>query len=85
MALGPAVLLAPLLLEDADLLALVALADDAEHLGAGHERRAGRDVAGVVADEQHLVERHLAAGFAGLWPSISMTAPGSTRNWRPEA
>ena len=66
MALGPTVLLAPLLLEDANLLALVELADDAEHLGAGHERRARRDVAVVVADEQDLVEGHLAARFAGI-------------------
>ena len=39
---------------------------DAEHLGAGHERRARRDVAVVVADEQDLVEGHLAARVAGI-------------------
>src|SRR6186997_3099290 len=66
MTLGPTVLLAPLLLEDANLLALVELADDAEHLGAGHERRPRRDVAIVVADEQDLVEGHLAARVAGI-------------------
>src|SRR5687768_7845348 len=66
MALGPTVLLAPLLLEDADLLAFFHLADYAEHFGAGDERRARRHIARVVADEQDLVERHLAACLAGI-------------------
>ena len=39
--------------------------DHAEHLGARHDGRAGRDLAAVGADEQHLIERDLRAFFAG--------------------
>src|SRR5262245_23660295 len=49
MPLRPAILLAALLLENADLLALVELADHAEHLGALDERRARGHVALIVA------------------------------------
>ena len=85
MTLGPTILLAPLLLEDANLLALVELADNAEHLGAGHERSTRRHVAIVVADEQHLSKDTSPPASPELWPSTAMMAPGSTRNWRPEA
>ena len=34
-------------------------------LGVGDERRAGHDVAGVLLDEQHLVEGELRPGLAG--------------------
>src|SRR6187549_1334660 len=54
--------LAAALLEDADLGAARFAGDDAEHLGAGHERRAGQHAAVVLADEQHLVDGHLVAG-----------------------
>ena len=66
VSLRPTILLAALLLENADLLALVELADHAKHLGARHERGTGGDFAVVVAHEQDLVERHLAARFAGI-------------------
>ena len=66
MALRPTVLLAPLLLEHADFLGLVELADDADHLGARHERGASGHVARIIADEEDLVERDFAAGFTGV-------------------
>ena len=39
--------------------------DHADHLRVGDERRAGDDVARVLFDEQHLVERELRARLAG--------------------
>src|SRR5690606_18218440 len=66
MPLRPAVLLAALLLEDANLLALAGAVDDADDLGAVHVRRPREHVPGILADEQHLVERDGGAGLAGM-------------------
>ncbi len=63
---GPAVLLAALLLEHADFLALVGAVDHAHDHGAVDEGRAGEHLARVLADEQDLVERHGVAGLAGV-------------------
>ena len=63
VAAGLAVALAALHLEHANLLGLGLRLDDAGDDGAGDVGRAGHDVAAVVLDEQHLVERHFGAGL----------------------
>src|SRR5262245_43753079 len=58
---GLAKALAPLLLEHAQLRTSRLAVDHADDLGVGDERRPGDDVARVLLDEQHLVERELGA------------------------
>ena len=82
MAPGLRDALAALLLEHADLRAARLAVDHAEHLGAGHERRAGQHFAAVLLDEQHLVEGDPGPAAASM-RSTATTAPGSTLTWRP--
>ena len=65
MPLGPAHALAALLLEHADLRAARLAFDDGYDAGLGDKRRARHDVAAVVLDEQHLLDRQLVARLAG--------------------
>src|SRR5512142_2656201 len=53
--------LALLLLEDAHLRSAGVAVDHAHHPGTRHERRSRENLAAVLLDHQHLVERDLAA------------------------
>src|SRR6266508_5596583 len=66
MAFCPAILLAALLLEHANLPALFVAVDHRQHLGARDERRAGHELARILADEEHLVEGQLGAGLVAM-------------------
>src|SRR2546425_11060420 len=53
-----------LLLEDPDFRPARLAVDDAHHLGAGHKRRAGDELAAVLGEKQHLLEGHVRAAVA---------------------
>src|SRR5438552_14156674 len=64
MAFRAPLALPALLLEDPDFRPARLAVDDAHHLGAGHKRRAGDELAAVLGEKQHLLEGHVRAAFA---------------------
>src|SRR5262245_10111229 len=63
MTPGPPHTLAPLLLEHSNLRPAALAVDDRDDLGVCDVGRARQDLAAVLLDEQHLLDRQLVAGF----------------------
>src|SRR5438270_9092902 len=61
--LGPAHPLAAFFLEHPDFRAALFAVDDGRDARVGDEWRAGENLAAILFDEQHLVNRHLGAGL----------------------